>query len=250
MKRRVILALLAARAGAQRVIAVENSPLADLLEETANKNGFGEVVQVRKRDLLQDVTGRESANVIVCELLGQFGIDEDIVHVMRRYASRNLAPGGSVIPRSIRLIVAPVSSPALFDSVAFWRRRHYGLSFQALASAAASNVYVFEDVPHRRVAPPSELVCLDLRRNRGALSRMECTFQAKREANLHGFVGWFDAELADGLSLSGNSSTHWDRVFFPLNKPVQLRGGSCLRFSLRVRGQASHGRWKWFCTVS
>jgi predicted RNA methylase len=67
-----ILSLFAARAGAERVYAVERTTVAVLAQELAAANGVAEVVQVIHGDL-RDIDLPERVDVIVSEWLGGSG---------------------------------------------------------------------------------------------------------------------------------------------------------------------------------
>jgi hypothetical protein len=76
-----ILALAAARAGAERVLAVELDPLmASTLRRTVAANGVGSVIEVRQADAL-DVEG-PPADVLMAEIIDTGLIDEMFVPVM------------------------------------------------------------------------------------------------------------------------------------------------------------------------
>jgi protein arginine N-methyltransferase 1 len=77
---------------------------------------------------------------------------------------------------------------------------------------------------------------------------MTAEFRASRAGTLHGFAGWFVADLGNGQFLSTSPrqrSTHWGQVFFPSGAPRCLRRGEQMRFVLRLRGSNRHRHWSW-----
>ena len=95
-----ILSVFAARAGAARVYAVEQTSVAVLAQELAAANGVAEIVQVIQGDVM-DIELPERVDVIVSEWLGGFGIDEGMLVPVIAARDRWLKPGGVMIPRSV-----------------------------------------------------------------------------------------------------------------------------------------------------
>ncbi len=95
-----ILALLAARAGASRVLAIEIAPdLAAVARANAEANGLGDVVEVVEADATA-IELDEQFDVVTMELLDTGLVAEHQVHAMNRLHERgNLAPGARVLPR-------------------------------------------------------------------------------------------------------------------------------------------------------
>jgi hypothetical protein len=55
----------------------------------------------------------------------------------------------------------------------------------------------------------------------------ELTFQAERDGKLHGFAGWFSAQLSPSVELDtapGKPGTHWQQTYFA-RSPVPIRKG-------------------------
>ena len=113
-----ILSVFAARAGAARVYAVEQTSVAVLAQQLAAANGVEEIVHVIHGDIL-DVEPPERVEVIVSEWLGGFGIDEGMLGPVTAARDRWLKPGGVMIPRSVTAWAALVHDRYLGDMVQF-----------------------------------------------------------------------------------------------------------------------------------
>jgi predicted RNA methylase len=70
-----ILAMLAARAGAARVHAVESMPVAEIARELVASNGLGERVIVHRADLVT-MDPVERVDLVVSDFLGPFLTDD------------------------------------------------------------------------------------------------------------------------------------------------------------------------------
>ena len=95
-----ILSVFAARAGAARVYAVEETSIAVLAQDLVAANGVAEIVHVIQGDVL-DIDLPERVDVVVSEWLGGFGIDEGMLVPVITARDRWLKPGGVMIPHSV-----------------------------------------------------------------------------------------------------------------------------------------------------
>src|SRR5436190_5137183 len=104
-----VLAILACRAGAQRVYAIEQGHMADVAVMLAANNGCGDRVEViHERSF--DVELPERADVLITETLGNLGFDEEIVPAVIDIRERLLTSAPRVIPARVALLAAPVST--------------------------------------------------------------------------------------------------------------------------------------------
>src|SRR5689334_7385685 len=122
-----ILAHLALQSGAGRVIALETGQIREAARRAVALRHGRTAVEWRDVDILDGRLPRIAADVVVCELLGSFGIDEGMMRAAQRLARSCLRPGGTLIPSSVRLFVCPVSMPAIDRVRRFWRGSIFGL---------------------------------------------------------------------------------------------------------------------------
>jgi len=92
-----ILSIFAAQAGARRVIAIEESRIADLAAAMFEANGVADRVELRRANS-RDVSLDERADVIIHEVLGVDPLGENILPFIEDARERLLAPGGILIP--------------------------------------------------------------------------------------------------------------------------------------------------------
>ena len=103
---------MAARAGARRVYAIEQLPaVVELARAIAADNDLADRIEFLDGNSWH-VELDEQVDLVVAELFGQFALDEFMVGYLADATARWLKPGGSVLPRSCRLWVAPAESPA------------------------------------------------------------------------------------------------------------------------------------------
>jgi len=133
-----ILGLLACRAGARRVYAIEMGSIAELARDIARANGFGDRVVVIQ-DVSTRVTLPEAVDLIVMDAAGRFGFDGGSVETLSDARRRFLKTDGRIIPSAVTLSIAPCDAAEPMDHIAFWSRPVHGLSFGRLRRPTASN---------------------------------------------------------------------------------------------------------------
>ena len=251
-----ILSIFAARAGAARVYAVEQTSVAVLAQELAAANGVSEIVTVIQGDVT-DVELPQRVDVIVSEWLGGFGIDEGMLVPVVAARDRWLEPSGTMIPRSVTAWGALVHDRYLSETVEFLRDDPYDLDLGALADKTINEISYSGGFRHLgagdRRSEPCRLWTTDV-----GLIPLEQA-QAPHEAEVllavhdHGTANalalWFSAELAPCASLSvgpGDPPTHWGMTTAPLRAPVELTPGMSVRAKVRTSLARPVGTWtKW-----
>src|SRR6266496_1655046 len=135
-----ILSLLAARAGAAKVYAVEQTSIASLARRLIASNGFSDIVEVIPSDLV-DVEPPEQVDVLVSEWLGGFGIDEGLLEPVLIARDRWLKPEGVMIPAAVVAWTALVEDSYLAETLSFLRAGAYGLNLNSLVEVTVDEVF-------------------------------------------------------------------------------------------------------------
>ena len=248
-----ILSLFAARAGAARVYAVEQTSIASLAEELAFANGVSEIVTVIQGDATE-VELPERVDVIVSEWLGGFGIDEGMLVPVVVARDRWLRPGGAMIPGSVTAWAALVHDRYLSETVEFLRDRPYGVDLEGLLDKTVNEISYSGGFRH---------LASDDRRSESArlwttavdlipLEHACAPHEAEVRLPVHGsgtanaLALWFSTDLAPGCSISvgpGDPPTHWGMTTAPLRSPVELTPGMVARARVRTALAQPVGTW-------
>ena len=154
-----LLGLMAARAGAARVYMVDRGPILGLASEIAARNGLADRVIAVRSDSA-DLTLPELADVIVCDQIGGFVYDAGVLEFFDDARRRLLKPGGTMIPGSFTLHMAPVSAPAVRENIDVWSTRPAGFDTEPLRQSAINNEWRWmsprlSSVPVRQRSRPS-----------------------------------------------------------------------------------------------
>ena len=241
-----ILGLLACRAGARRVYAIEMGSIAELARDIARANGFGDRFVV-----IQDVSTRatlpEPVDLIVMDGAGRFGFDGGGVETLSDARRRFLKSDGRVIPGAITLSVAPCDAAEPVDHITFWSRPVQRLSFDAASAIARNTGYPRHIAAHELAAAPVDIATFDPSRQTAPFTaRGSC--RIARRTVVHGIAGWFSAALAPGVTLTNapGAPNRIDRrnVFLPLAERVGVEPGDIVSTALTIDPIAIMLRWR------
>jgi protein arginine N-methyltransferase 1 len=244
-----LLGLLALRAGASRVYAVEATRLVELTRRVFAANGFADrVVVIRGHSL--GVSLPEPVDVVVADQLANFGVEAGILEDFADARARHLAPGGRLVPDRLDLWLAPVASPRAWESVALWEKRPAGLDLTPVREAAANAIQSVTLEPGELVAAPSVAASLELGAPPSSVA-LAAGFVARSAATVHGLGGWFSAHAAGELVVTNTpgapAAIRRPNVFLPFREPVEVRAGEALRATGHV---VPPDIFAWTCEVA
>lgn len=226
-----ILSLFAAKAGARRVIAVEETRVAEVAARMFAANGCSEKIDLRVSNS-RHVELDEPADLIVHEILGIDPLEENILPILEDARQRLLRPGGRLLPRRLEICCLGVELDEASQSEEEERRLGeatelaalYGLDFDPFVEAFAeashqlaprriliSNQSHFE---RRILSEESRFLDLDLENDPLDLTSWSATVPLRiiREGTLSGVVVFFRAHLDEQIQLTNSPlapPTHW-----------------------------------------
>jgi protein arginine N-methyltransferase 1 len=243
-----ILGLLACRAGARRVYAVDEGRMLELAREEFRANGF-EDRAVFIRGHSRRVALPERVDVVLADQIGTFGVDAGLLEYFADARARFLEPKGRMVPERLDLHVAPVESRAAWEKIGFWERSPAGFDFSPARRAAAHAVQPLAFCREELLAASTLVRSITLGEPPTSLA-LEATFSTERKGTLHGLAGWFTAQLAPGVYLTNapGAPDAMDRrsAFFPVGEAVAVEAGTKIHatWQLRLPDVAS-----WTCHV-
>lgn len=250
-----LLGLMAAKLGAKEVFLYEVGEVAAVAERAIERSGFENchLMPCHSTEMHEP----PKVDLIVSETLGNYAFEEDIVATINDARKRFLKKGGKVLPQAISQFVQPVTAPRLHRELTVWSEtgRRYGIDLSDAERMSLNNVYV------RRLRG-SELLPsgarqwdrLDFGRNNSANRSGEAQWQVASVTTVYGFAVWWEAELLEGLSISTGpqaAKTHWEQLYFPMERVLQVPEGGELRFKMASRSSPEAGtHLKWQAEVS
>jgi len=231
------LGFLAAKLGAKRVDLYETAEVASVARKLIKHNRLANcrIAQVHSTEVAEP----DEVDVVVCETLGNYPFEENIIGTLNDARARFLAPGGVSIPRSIEQFVCPVTSERLWRELAIWDEVGYGLDFAPAKTMSLNNIYVRwlerADLLEGGAAAKSWDKLAFGRHNKTTRSG-EAVWRASRSLTITGLALWWCAELAPGVALSTSpleARTHWEQLYLPALEPIALKAGQTLAARLR-----------------
>lgn len=240
-----VLAILACRAGARRVFAVERGHVADIAAMLVAANGCADRVEVLHARS-QEVEIPERANVLITETLGNLGFDEQIVPAVLDARRRLLTADARIVPARVALLAAPADAARVHAAeVGFWSVPRYGIDFSLVRTFAANQARIVDISGDELLASAARLVEIDLTAVSSPAVDGEARFTIARDGVMHGFAGWFEATLADGICVSNEPplrTPNWRQAFLPLDAGVNVARGD----DVALRIESSDGvNWRW-----
>ncbi|MGQ7249335.1 50S ribosomal protein L11 methyltransferase [Halomonas sp. V046] len=234
-----IFSLVSARSGAREVVAVEWSSLAERIDESARRNGYGDVVNVICEDIRNLVVGRPP-DVVVHELIGGFLWDENFIEILD-YVRKNIADNSTqFIPSVVSLYIAPFSADGEIDRL-FWSEKHEGFDFSSLENVATQRPWVevptvvFLNNENGFLARPRNVWRWDSRDREPNMRRIRARFVAHRNGTLDGFIGFFRIEVCGGICIETRPRepvTSWGQMAIPPMRRVSVKKGDSVSFCL------------------
>ncbi|MEU4767984.1 methyltransferase domain-containing protein [Actinosynnema sp. NPDC023794] len=251
----LVLSMLALRHGAGHVYAVEADPaMAAVAERIIADNDLHDRVTLVQGDARVARLPRR-ADVIVSEMMGNLGPEEQMVEILDAVARRNLRPGGAVVPRRLRTELVAIE----FDGEGWgtWGDVVPGYRFDAVQEFVEphAQLHFFQREPRFLSAPVG--LCDDvIGQGSTGRPRREVRLPVHREGCLQAVMGYFTAELADGESLSNYPSypgCNWAVWVWPL-RHTQVRAGDELHVGVvppSGRGRARDATaWRLDCRIA
>jgi predicted RNA methylase len=217
-----VLAILAAKAGAARVTAVEVNPESiQYAREAAKMNGVDHLIEFVEGSF-SDFKPKKKADIVICEMLSSMMLVEQQIPASVHALRSILKPNGTILPQEVSVFVVPVECPEI------WERFQLGdLKFPRVVQTATPDVT-------KDLADMQVLVSFDMTNLKKDNSVDEVlNFAMVDNGIIHGLVGVFEAKLYGDIQLEMNDG--WKQLFIPLIQPIDV---SVLdEFSIRISYQ-------------
>ena len=214
-----VLAIMAAKAKAGKVTAIEINPEAiDYARRAARLNGVEDVVefvQCNFNDFLPDV----KADVVICEMLSSMMLVEQQIPASVHAIESILKPGGILLPQEVTIFLVPVESPETRGRFQFQE-----IQFPQVVQTAAKETT--RDLADMKVLESLKL--MSLKQNTTIDKTLQFTIVDK--GTIHGLVGAFEARLHEETTLRMEDG--WKQLFIPMERPIEVSSGDV--FTVRV----------------
>lgn len=229
-----LLALMASRAGAAKVYAVEHSDFIEVAREIAAWNHVEniEFVQANSREF----TPPEPVDVVLHEQMGDELFNENMLENILDLRARVLAPGGRILPGKFRLFVEPVSFHDAMRVRRFWNielpddidlhRAEQSPTAARFDTGRTEQIWARPGSVAASMASPQPILEFDLH-TLESIESLQLDHVVERTAQvdaiIDGFCVWFEASFDDHTTLSTSPLapvTSWGNRMFRLDRAV------------------------------
>jgi protein arginine N-methyltransferase 1 len=233
-----LLGLMALRAGASKVLFVEEGAIIEVARQAVTNAGFADKAEFFKANSFKlEVADR--ADLALCDHVGYFGFDYGILKLLADARQRFLKPEGIIVPGEIELKLAPVESESCRKLVGQWRDGSVPDEYSWLATAAANTEHATQLQPEDLLANAATLTRLELGMKVPPYLSWSAEYRCERDGLLDGVTGWFDCRLTDDIHMTNspvsNERLNRPQAFFPLETPVTVNAGERIVVTIMAR---------------
>jgi len=235
-----VWAILAAKLGAKRVVAVEiEECLIPLIYKHAQENGVADRIEIIHGNS-NDVKIRGRFDVIVSELFGSDALGAETVRSFVDIRERFLAPSGVLIPQKLTLLAAPADFEDSVDRLP----AALPLSTRFLRSLTLNYgraVSISDRNKIKMLAEPKTLIELDFRSVTEAVSleNLTASWKMKNVKKANAIVTFNRSTFIDKIEMDAFASQSWG-VGINEFLPFDVKTGELL---YRVTLDAKQGNW-------
>lgn len=242
-----IWSMIAAKAGASRVYAIEAvDDMADMAKALIAENNLSDRIAVIHANA-ESVDLPEKADCLISELMNGAGFNEYDGEPLMKVRDRFLKPGGRMIPQRIRHVVRLCHLQTEFTPAdGCWADGMYGLTWHAVKDFSSASSTATELRNYAWVSSPHVWWDLDLLRDDLSDNQYRDGIPAQWEiqtaTTVQSVAAYFEADLDDNIMLSTSPEapfTHWMHTLFSFPRALDVRAGD--RLSVKVSFSTGRG---------
>lgn len=240
-----LLGLMAAKLGAKEVHLFEAAEVAGVAAAVlqANKARSCHLYPCHSTEMMHP----PKVDVVISETLGNYALEENIIATLNDARRRFLKPGGVVLPAKIRQYMCPVTTDRLHRELGAWREIGHGIDLSPALTMSFNNVYVRTLGPADLLKGGRTAACwdeIDLSRETKSARSGKAVWTVQATETVYGLAYWWEADLGNGILLStapDRPATHWEQLYFPIERPIALARGELLEARLKSRSSEEAG---------
>ncbi|MFH1145905.1 MAG: hypothetical protein V1707_03005, partial [bacterium] len=180
----------------------------------------------------------EKADIILSEILGNLGDNEDMTPILDDARKRFISDNGVFVPKSIKTYLVPVSSPKIHEQITEKKCRSISAKYELvellnkLGIKNQFDIYYDSVVPiSSNLAKPALIKSFHFDGTDEAVYQTEIRYEIERAGLLTGIKGYFIADLSANivLDISGDdiagrkTSDCWKHCYMPIEKPISVQ---------------------------
>uniref|UniRef100_A0A8C2CES4 type I protein arginine methyltransferase n=1 Tax=Cyprinus carpio TaxID=7962 RepID=A0A8C2CES4_CYPCA len=223
-----ILSMFAAKAGARKVIAVDQSEIIYQAMDIVRSNKLEDTITLIKGRIEEIDLPVEKVDIIISEWMGYFLLFESMLDSVLYARDRYLAEDGLVYPDRCNISLAAVGDTQKHsDRIAFWDAV-YGFKMTCMKKAVIPEPVVEMLKPETVISEPAVIKTIDC----GSVTVSELKFT--EDFSLKITASTFCTVSVMFSTAPDCTKTHWKQTVFLLESPIPVKTGEELRGQITV----------------
>ncbi len=233
-----LLAMMAARAGAQQVVACEmEDVIADAARKIIAANNYTDkitIINQKSTALAEGDQLPEKADLLVSEILDAGLLGEGVIPTHRHAVQHLLKPEGIVVPMAADVQAILLQSDYLHDVNPLTTIEGFDLSL--FNEFRLKGTYITRDLavtPHEPLTEVFTACTIDFKHLPPAAemdhpNKHELAVTVQQSGTIHGAAFWFNLHVDQDISLSSGPEgemVHWGQVLFLFDTPRKVKAG-------------------------
>ncbi len=233
-----LLAMMAARAGAQETFTCEMVPtLAELTRDIIEQNRLTDRIVTLAKKSTSVVIGHQmmrKANLLVTETVDCGLLGEGIIPTIAHAKANLLTEDAQIVPCAATVYAMVVESPRLRNLNC--SRMAAGFDVGLINQYATANYFPVRlaAFDYRALTDPFEVFHFDFANGAIVPDQKTITVRAQREGVAQCIIFWFHMQLDEETSISNEpgSTTHWEQALQCLDTQVAIPAGEMLAINV------------------
>ena len=242
-----VFALLACKAGAKKVYAIDTDSVVDFGRQFAHANGMADRIEFLRGDSRQIILP-ERVNVIVSDVRGALPLFGQGIHALNDARKRFLVDSGRMIPERDTLFAALVEASDNYERIIAPWRSVAGVDLEAAVPVVLNTMYKRQCKPEQLLSEPQAWHVLDYPNEAAPRASANLKFQVTRTGTAHGFTVWFATKLHENVGFCtepGTKESVYGQIFLPLLRPVEVLAGEEVHAGLHADLVGTDYIWRW-----
>lgn len=247
-----VFALLACKAGARRVYAIDMNGVIEFGRHLAAVNGFADRIHFLRGDSRQ-IHIPERVNVIVSDVRGVLPLFANAIDTIEDARDRFLLPGGQLLPSRDTLFAAVVNLPEIYNHITHAWNAIPNLSLGSGLPLVLNSIYRHHLKPENVVSEAKPWHVLDYLIGAKSVAQAQLQLPVTRNGTGHGLGIWFQTQLVEGIGYSTeprSEETVYGHLFLPWLEPVSLNEGEVCSVDLRAHLVGNDYIWRWETSIA
>jgi len=243
-----VFALLACKAGARAVYAIDTNGAVEFGRHLAAVNGYSDRIHFMRGDSRQ-MHLPERVNVIVSDVRGVLPLFSQAVGTLEDARVRFLAEGGRLIPQRDVLCVAVVQLSKPYEQLTTgWELTGQQIDLSSGLPLILNSIYRQKLQPEHLLSEVRQWHTLNYDTGAKTSAQARIELPILRGDVGHGLGIWFQTVLTDDIGYSSgpiNAENIYGQTFLPWLEPVALQEGDVCCVDLRAHLVGNSYVWQW-----